>query len=108
MAYRLGRRISIYGVLSEVLWACRGITAGSVSATTELRLVLLHLLDGLVRLFPAVLLHIYVDDMFVHCTGPERHILSVVPSATRCLWESLKSVHLELSVTKSYGIASAA
>ena len=67
-AYRLGRRISICGVLSEVVWACRGITAGSVSATTELRMTLLHLLDGIVRLFPAILLHVYVDNMFLHCT----------------------------------------
>jgi hypothetical protein len=36
-AYRLGRRVSIDGVLSSVVAACRGITAGSTFATTELR-----------------------------------------------------------------------
>ena len=50
-AQRLVLRIYICGVLSEVVWACRVITAGSVFATTELRRVLLRLLDGIVRLF---------------------------------------------------------
>ena len=50
-AHRLVLRIYICGVLSEVVWTCRGITAGSVFATTKLRRVLLRLLDGIVRLF---------------------------------------------------------
>ena len=43
-AYRLGRRISINGVVSALVTAFRGITAGSVTATTELRLLLLDLI----------------------------------------------------------------
>jgi hypothetical protein len=48
-AYRLNRRVSINGILSRVVVACRGITAGSTFATTELRLLLLTALDGLAK-----------------------------------------------------------
>ena len=40
-AYRLGRRISISGVVSAVIVAVRGITAGSTFATTELRVLII-------------------------------------------------------------------
>ena len=68
-AYRLGRRISVNGIVSSIVYALRGITAGSVSATTELRLLLLRALDGIVAAFPSVPLHVYVDDMFSMSLG---------------------------------------
>jgi hypothetical protein len=73
-AYRLGRRVSINGVLSRVVVACRGITAGSTFATTELRLLLLAALDGLTKAFPALPLFVYVDDMFLAATGSPKHV----------------------------------
>ena len=44
-AYQLGRTIVIQGVCSMLVWATMGITAGSVYATTELRVLLLQWLD---------------------------------------------------------------
>ena len=44
-AYRAPRRIGIDGVFSRLVVAGRGITAGSGFATTELRVLLLSLVD---------------------------------------------------------------
>ena len=60
-ANRLGRRISINGMLSSDMTACRGITAGTAFATAELRLLLLTALDNVVRAFPAL-------PLFFSCT----------------------------------------
>ena len=53
-AYRLPRRISIAGVLSRILRAARGLTAGSSFAMTELRVILIRGLDSLTSTFPPV------------------------------------------------------
>ena len=39
-AYRLGRVVVVGGISTEIMWACRGIVAGAVHATIELRVIL--------------------------------------------------------------------
>jgi hypothetical protein len=105
-AYRLGRRVSIQGVLSAIVVACRGITAGSSFATTELRLLLLAALDNLHAAFPSLPLHVYVDDMFLAALGAPRHVCMTLTRATRQLVTLLQAAALEVSDTKSEGVAS--
>ena len=62
-AYRLPRTIGIDSVFSRLIVAGRGITAGSGTATAELRLLILGLLDALQIECPAATLAIYVDDI---------------------------------------------
>ena len=104
-AYRLARRISINGILSGALLALRGITAGSVFATTELRLLLLVALDDVAAAFPELPLHVYVDDMFLAVVGAPRHVCRVLTDATVLLVPGLTAALLEESHTKSEGIA---
>jgi hypothetical protein len=105
-AYRLGRRVSVNSILSSVVVACRGITAGSSFATTELRLILLTALESLAHAYPALPLFIYVDDMFLAATGTPRHVCKVLTDATTHLVRALQAERLEVSATKSEGIAS--
>ena len=105
-AYRLARRISINGILSGALLALRGITAGSVFATTELRLLLLVALDDVAAAFPELPLHVYVDDMFLAVVGAPRHVCRVLTDATVLLVKGLTAALLEVSHTKSEGVAS--
>ena len=38
-AYRLGRVVVIQGVCTKIMWDCRGIVAGAIHATIELRVM---------------------------------------------------------------------
>ena len=51
-AYRLPRSIGMDGAYSKLIWADRGITAGSGLATTELHLLLLDLMNELRAIIP--------------------------------------------------------
>ena len=62
-AYRLPRTISCDGVCSRTVTASRGITAGSGTATSELRTLTLKLLARLRRTCPQITTAIYVDDV---------------------------------------------
>ena len=104
-AYRLGRRISIGGIVSGMIFALRGITAGSVTATTELRLLLLRALDGLVAASP-VPLQVYVDDIFQHFAASLKVVIRDLPVAFRLMALALEGLGLEVSRLKSGGLAS--
>ena len=105
-AYCMGRRISINGFLSKVVIACRSITAGSTFATTELRLLLLIALDFVAAAFPALPLMVYVDDTFLAAVGIPQYVCRKLPAAVRLLARELRAMDLEISLTKSEGIAS--
>ena len=62
-AYRMARTIGVDGVFSRLLQATRGITAGSGFATTELRVLLIDIMDSTLGRWPMVRLVVYVDDL---------------------------------------------
>ena len=62
-AYRLARAVGVGGAYAELVVACRGITAGSGSATTELRVLLWQMMVTLARYWPMVDACLYVDDL---------------------------------------------
>ena len=68
-AYRMPRSISCDGVYSRLIEATRGITAGSGTATAELRNLVLDLLDILAEAFPEVVPAVYVDDVNLEHRG---------------------------------------
>ena len=70
-AYRMPRTIGIDAVFSRLLRVSRGITAGSGTATAELRLLVLGLLDVLDVKCPAAELAVYVDDINVEASTCE-------------------------------------
>lgn len=68
-AYMLGRVIGIDGVYTVVIFAHRGITAGSGSATTELTLMMIGIVFELSSR-PCILVKLYVDDLTLSATTP--------------------------------------
>ncbi len=107
-AYRLRRTVGIDGVYSKMVRACRGITAGSGFATTELK-VLLHDLMVLLRArWPRVLLSkLYVDDLTLAASGAPQIVIRVVAEAIDFAVEFLEvGLGMEVSAKKSKVLAS--
>ena len=56
--YKMERVIRIGNVVSKSVWAFRGITAGSGFATTEMRLIMIRVVDRACKLHPLVVPHV--------------------------------------------------
>ena len=69
-AYSMPRTVGIDGVYSRTVTATRGITAGSGTATAELRALVLDLLDIIEQTHPEVLAAVYVDDINLEVKVP--------------------------------------
>ena len=69
-AYRLGRVVVINGICTALIWAHRGIVAGAVHATTELRVLLIEWAEQTTRLHRLITLTLYVDDAGIEASGP--------------------------------------
>ena len=107
-ACRLPRTLAVNGNYSSFVNAQRGITAGSGTATTELRVLLLRLLDRVSKRFPQLDLNVYVDDMSVEATGSERSVVADVSAAGEMLCSGLILLRLNLSAGKCKCCASTA
>jgi hypothetical protein len=105
-AYLLGRVIVIECVCSRVLFASRGITAGSVLATIELRVLLIRSMDRLVYRFPSVIATVYVDDTSLETTGSPAQAIKDIVGSTKFLVSEFDDMRLELSATKNQCLAS--
>jgi len=105
-AYLLGRVIVVEGVCSTLIFACRGITAGSVFATIELRVLLIKCMDRVVYRFPSVHLTVYVDDTSLEAVGTPKRIIHEMVGATQCLADAFDDLRMELSPTKNVCCAS--
>ncbi len=99
-AYRLPRTLAVGGVHSSLVHAERGVAAGSGLATTELRVLLLRLLDRVKRRCPTVRLSAYVDDLTADAAGTERSASEAVVAAGRLLCQGITDLGLTLSAGK--------
>ena len=105
-AYRLARTITVDGVCSVLLVATRGITAGAVHATIELRVLIMHWMDQVVVEFPLATITVYVDDTSIESYGTMRTVEHSVVGAVRKFTTSMRSIGMEFNSSKSVCIAS--
>ena len=106
-AYRLLRVIRIDQVVSLVILAERGITAGSGSATTEMRLLMLDVVDAAYKVFPQVSPCVYVDDiMAAALADSDEEVKSALTNFLRSICSRLTADGLEISASKSVVTAS--
>ena len=105
-AYRLGRVLRVDGAISSVVVAVRGITAGSGLATTEMRILLLHIVDRACALYPAVTPTLFVDDLSAEVAGTKRYILRNLIPFVICVCDGMTDALLEVSQKKSVCTAS--
>ena len=101
------RVIGIDGSFSRPIQAVRGITAGSVFATTELRIIMIEAMDATTVIWKTVVISVYVDDCTLEAAGPGDQPTIVVAGATDTLVHFLeKDLELEVSAVKSVATAS--
>ena len=105
-AYKLGRVIVIEGVCSHLIYAIRGITAGSVFATIEMRVLLIRCMDRLIYNFPSIDLTVYVDDTSLESYGPPIRAVEDAVEASLQLAEDFNMMRMQLSDTKNVCLAS--
>ena len=105
-AYRLGRVIRVDGILSTVVYAARGITAGSGLATTEMRILLMHIVDSACRLYPAATPTLFVDDLSIEVAGTFTYIRKHLVPFVLYVCDRMTDDLLEVSKAKSVCTAS--
>ncbi len=106
-AYRLPRVMNIGGVVSRTVMAARGLTAGSGTATTELRLLLIRIVDRVRVANPRVGIKVYVDDVTLEVVSTARRVARLLSDAGLQLCDALDGeIRMKLSPTKSLCSAS--
>jgi hypothetical protein len=105
-AYRLGRVVVVGGISTEIMWACRGIVAGAVHATIELRVILFQWAEETTRLHHLITLKLYVDDASLEAAGPSRMVKREVIGAITHFVKCVEAMGMEFSPTKNCCIAS--
>lgn len=105
-SYCLGRVICVDCIVSSIIFATRSITAGSVLATIEMRLLLIRSIDDTMYKFPDVEVTVYVDDTSLEGVGPPMKVLRFVAEAIRFLTDDFIFMELEFSPTKNVCVAS--
>ena len=102
-AYRLRRSVGVEGAYSATIRACRGITAGSGFATSELKVLLHDLVVLLHARWPYTLsVKLYVDDLTLSASGQPQQVIQVVVDAIDFAVEYLEDgLIMEASAKKS-------
>ncbi len=106
MAYAMPRVVMIGGVVFRIVCTTRGIAAGSGSATTELRALLIGLLDKLTTAHPAAKVQAYIDDITLNVLRTARLAATIMIRAARMLCAVLVELGLTRSATKCQCTAS--
>ena len=99
-AYKCARTIVINGVCSRLLIALCGITAGSGFATTELRILVLDVIDSTYVLYKGIDLAVFVDDFTIEASGKCAVVL-VAKATDHVITFFEKGLNMEISSTKS-------
>ena len=111
-AYRLPRILCVDGIASQLTAASRGITAGSGHATTELRLLLLGLVEQLADCIRQsnnqLQASVYVDDVCVEAAGnrADGSAARDVASAVEMVKHYFDELGMSLSTVKSKAVGS--
>ena len=104
--YRLARGIRIGKAISFLIFARRGITAGSGFATTEMRLVMIRAVDRALRLHPMVVPTLFVDDLAAAICATMKAVEEELGGFIESVAEFITSTDQQLSPTKSVVITS--
>ena len=105
-AYLLARVLDIDGCCSRLVWATRGLAAGAVIATIELRVLLLEAGDRMSSLSPYNRLTLYVDDSTIETVAPVSRVISEHTRAVNSFVKELQDMRLDFSETKNVVCAS--
>ena len=96
----LKRFIRVRKVVPFEVQAFRGITAGSGSAVTEMKLVMINIILKGMQAFPLVVPSCFVDDLSAEMTGPDKHTEDELGFVLLQVANNFCEYELELSSTK--------
>lgn len=106
-AYRFARTVGVDGIYSRLVVAVLSLTAGSGTATTELRILFVEIITDTNARWPTAQLSLYVDDLTIESSGNAHEFTVVVTGATDYIIEYLqKDRLLEVSKKKSVVVGS--
>ena len=98
--YELNRVIRIGNVVSKTVTAVTGITAGSGFATTEMRLVLIRVVDRALSLYPTITPTLFVDDLAAAVCAPAKHAIAQMGGFIEYVARFITDTRQALSPTK--------
>ena len=104
--YRLPRVVRVGEAMSRVVVAVRGIVAGSGSATTEMRVVLIRIIDAALLVHPGVTPTLFVDDLGVEVAGGPKYCESQLVGFVLMVCDAITADGMEVSADKSVCLAS--
>ena len=104
--YQLKRVIRVGKVVSKVIEAITGITAGSGFATTEMRLVMIRVIDRALTLYPTITPTLFVDDLAAAVCVPAKHAIKQMGGFIEYVADFISETKQALSTTKSNVTAS--
>ena len=81
--YRLQRSMRVVEAFSDVVTATRGLTAGSGTATTEMKIVMIDIISCALKVFPMVCPCLFVDDTSMDVVGPEKVVVAQLAGFTK-------------------------
>ena len=87
--------------ISDLVWAMRGIVAGSGLATTEMRLVMINIVEQALLAHPTVTPNLFVDDLSEEHTGDDDIIVRELGGFTESVSQRIEDDGMEVSATKS-------
>ena len=105
-SYQLDRVVGVGAVLANPLRAGRGITAGSVFATAEMRIVMIEALDEAVARYVRIMLTCYVDDVSFEMASRSALVQVELTSAVKVFTVIMREAGMEFSPTKNIVAAS--
>jgi hypothetical protein len=100
-AYCLTRVLEVDGCCSAMVFATRGLAAGSVLAVIELRVLLLEAGERMISIALYSRLSVYVDDATIETICLQRSIVEQHSKAVNCFAGHLESMRLPFSATKN-------
>ena len=99
--YQLMRVIRIGKVVSKAMYAITGITAGSGFATSEMRLVMIRVIDRTLKLYPTITPTLFVDDLAAAVCAPAKHAVKQMGGFIEYVADFITDTKQALSTTKS-------
>ena len=104
--YRLPRVIRVGTAYSDLVVAIRGIVAGSGLATTEMRIVMINIVDAALAQHPTVTPTLFVDDLSSEKDGDDEHIVRELGGFNDVVARRIHDDGMEVSQAKSVVSAS--
>ena len=105
-SYLLARVLEVEECCSVLIWATRGLAAGSVMATIELRVLLIVVADRVASLSMYTRLTVYVDDATLETVCTRKQIINEHVKAVEAFTSGLQNLKLSFSEKKNVVCAS--